>query len=486
LSFILITLNFDFITNPNSITSVSQIFWSSLTRLPMQNGAVSYGIMALFFTTWLFSAIVFSSETVESGNEKNWLRSLTITAGISAAISLIIGVFQATSLASLAAFSPATEVELLEKVSRIGGLLTSFYGWIFAILVILGYFLVRDRLNQGVQKINWGWLAAPLWLIMVIWGTNSTNLKVIHADMAYKTADQFISSNQWLISTKLYEYALDLAPNEDYYYLFLGKSYLEYAKTIEDETERKNFVQRAESDLKIAQKINPLNTDHTANLARLFGWWATKTEDPVTRLERGQVASAYYATALKLSPNNSTLWGEWAILFMDILNQPDEARLKLEHALNLDPAYSFTLGLMGDYYVEIAHNQADQALQNENLTKAATYYQEAVAVAKSAENSLKIGYLVSLGNINIELATRDPENIDPQLLRKAIEAYQGAVDAKPSANDLYRIEEQIARLFFQLADYPSALNHAQAAYDSAPEDQKERLSTFVAEIQALP
>lgn len=486
LSLILVTLDYNFVSNPNSITSASTIFWSSLTRLLMQNGAVSFGIMALFLTTWLFSAVVYTSEINEPCNNKTWLRSFAITAGISAVVGLFMGLFQANALASLAAFSPATEDELLEKVSRIGGLLTNFYGWVFAMLIVLGFFLVRERMNQGIQKVNWGWTAAPIWLVMVIWGTNTTNLKVIHADIAYKMADPFASSNQWIISSKLYEYALDLAPNEDYYYLFLGKSYLEYAKTIEDETERKNFVQRAEGDLKIAQEINPLNTDHTANLARLFGWWASKTEDQATRLERGEVASDYYATALRLSPNNSTLWGEWAILFMDMLNQPEEARLRLEHALDLDPAYSLTQGLMGDYYVQLARNQFDPTMKDENLLKAAGYYQEAVVVAKSAENSLKIGYLVSLGNVYIELASRDPENLDPELLVQAVESYQGAVDAQPSASDLYRIEEQIARLYVQLSDKSNALNHAQAAFDSAPEDQKERLTTFIAQIQALP
>ena len=486
LSLILITLDFNYVSNPDSITTVSTIFWSSLTRLPMQNGAISFGIMALFLTTWLFSAIVFTSEITKLGNEKNWLRSFAIIAGISSVISLVKGLLQANALASLAAFSPTTEEELLEKVSRIGGLLTNFYGWVFAILAVLGFFLVRERMNQAVQKVNWGWVAAPLWLVMVIWGTINTNFKVIQADIAYKMADPFMSSNQWIISSKLYEYALDLAPNEDYYYLFLGKSYLEYAKTIEDETERKNFVQRAESDLKIAQEINPLNTDHTANLARLYGWWASKTEDQATRLERGEIASAYYATALKLSPYNSTLWGEWAILFMDLLNQPEEGRLRLEHALALDPAYSFTQGLMGDYYVQLARNQSDPAVKEENLLKAASYYKEAVAVAKSAENSLKIGYLVSLGNVYIELASQDPENLDPQLLAQAVDAYQGAVEAKPSTNDLYRIEEQIARLYVQLSDKVNALIHAQAAFELAPEDQKERLTTFIAQIQVLP
>jgi hypothetical protein len=69
---------------------------------------------------------------------------------------------------------------------------------------------------------------------------------------------------------------------------------------------------------------------------------------------------------------------------------------------------------------------------------------------------------------------------------QAIGSYQEAVAAKPSSSDLYRIEEQIARLYVQLSDKANAMAYANAALDAAPEDQKERLMTFVAQIQALP
>jgi tetratricopeptide (TPR) repeat protein len=393
---------------------------------------------------------------------------------------------QANSLARLTAFSPTNDVELLAKVSRIGGLLTQYYVWVFLIVFTAGLFLVIDQFNQIFLPVRWGWLFAPALLVLVIWGSYRTNLKVVQADIAYKMAEPFASSNQWLVATLLYNRALELAPNEDYYYLFLGRSYLEYAKSIQDEAGRQDLVQRAERDLQEAQKINPLNTDHTANLARLYSWWASKTDDSTIREERGQVSSDYYARSTTLSPNNSTLWGEWAILLMDILNRPEEARQKLEHALSLDPAYSLTLGLMGDYYIQLAHSQTDPSQKEGDLAKAIDYYQQAVKVAKSTENTNKIGYLVSLGNIFVERASKDPENLNPQFISQAIDFYQKAVEAKPSSSDLYRIEEQIARLYFQLSDKANALVHAEAALEAAPEDQKEGLNAFLAQIQSMP
>ncbi len=486
LALILISLNYDYISNPGNVTSPLSIYWSSLTSLSTREGFFSFGILALFLTTWLFSALVFSAELPEINDQKTWLKSFGIVLAVSAGVSLINGVMQANSLASLEAFSPTNDVELLSKISKIGGLLTQYYVWVFLLVFVCGLLLVIERFDQVFQPVRWGWVFAPLWLILVIWGTHSTNLKVIQADISYKMAEPFAASNQWLVATLLYDRALDLAPNEDYYYLFLGRSYLEYAKTIQDEAGRQDLVERAKRDLQEAQRINPLNTDHTANLARLFSWWASKTDDPASRDERGKISSNSYARATTLSPNNSTLWGEWAILLMDILNQPEAARQKLEHALNLDPAYSLTLGLMGDYFVQSAHSQAEESQKETDLSKAIDYYQQAVKVAKSTENISKIGYLVSLGNIYVELASKDPENLDPQLILVAINFYQEAVKARPSSSDLYRIEEQIARLFIQLSDKANALVHAKAAFEAAPDDQKESLTAFLAQVQAMP
>ena len=89
-------------------------------------------------------------------------------------------------------------------------------------------------------------------------------------------AEPFPKAGQWKVATFLYKRALELTPKEDHYYLFLGRSYLEQAKITDTTTDQDNLVLQAENDLKVAQSINPLNTDHTANLARLYTWWAGK------------------------------------------------------------------------------------------------------------------------------------------------------------------------------------------------------------------
>ena len=220
------------------------------------------------------------------------------------------------------------------------------------------------------------------------------------------------------------------------YYLFLGRSYLEQAKTEINADNQQALVQQAEKDLKVAQRINPLNTDHTANLARLYGWWASQAPDDQTRLERGGIASDYYNKALQLSPHNSTLWGEWAILSMDVLRQSDQAYQHLMQALALDDEYNWTQGLLGDYFNKLAHSQSDAAAKKENLLKAGEYYAKAFNVSKSADRTQKIGYLINLGNISYEVASLDPQNLDKQMISNAIDAYLEALTLKPKNDDL--------------------------------------------------
>ena len=158
-----------------------------------------------------------------------------------------------------------------------------------------------------------------------------------------------------------------MLPKEDHYYLFLGRSYLEQAKVTDTTADQDSLVLQAETDLKVAQSINPLNTDHTANLARLYTWWAGKATNTATRSERAQKASDYYALAVTISPNNSTLWDEWAILFMKVLGQSQQALERLQHALDLDPKFSYTQGLLGDYYFNTASSQTDASAKQQAI-----------------------------------------------------------------------------------------------------------------------
>jgi Flp pilus assembly protein TadD len=62
--------------------------------------------------------------------------------------------------------------------------------------------------------------------------------------------------------------------------------------------------------------LNPLNTDHTANLARLNTRWSQLAADSAVQAERVNEAEFFYQKAISLSPQNSIIRNEYAGLFM--------------------------------------------------------------------------------------------------------------------------------------------------------------------------
>jgi tetratricopeptide (TPR) repeat protein len=299
-------------------------------------------------------------------------------------------------------------------------------------------------------------------------------------------AEPFTQNDQWQVATFLYKRALELTPKEDHYYLFLGRSYLEQAKITDTTTDQDNLVLQAEKDLKVAQSINPLNTDHTANLARLYTWWAGKATITSVRADRAQKASDYYETAVTLSPNNSTLWDEWAVLYMQVIGQAQQALERLQHALNLDAKYSFTQGLLGDYYMTIANSQSDVVTKKQTLLSAAGYYRTAADVAKYTDTTSKASYLVSLSNVYIQIASVDPANIDQEQLQKAINVLLESIKAGLSSSDLWKVQEALAKLYLQLGDKANTLYYANQALSGASTTETSVIENLITKAQTLP
>ncbi len=477
-------LGYNYVSNANRNTSVLRILGDSLAALPNQNNATSYGIFALAAVTLLVGSLLFASENTSVKDLRGWGKAVGVTLSVGVTGMIIYWFWQAATLAGLASYTPANTDQLIIQVNRIGGLLTNFYVWIFLLLLGLGYLLGRE-LPAKTKQGGVGWVISAAMLLVVVVLVVRTNLRIVHADITFKMAEPFAKGDTWGLASLLYQHAISQAPDEDYYYLFLGKSYLEQAKTLQDINEKSALVQRAEVDLKSAQKINPLNTDHTANLARLYSWWAGQTTDAVERKTRGEKSSEYYARALVLSPNHSTLWGEWAILFMDLLDQPEAALERLQHAVQLDPEYNFTQGLLGDYYITLASRAQEKSDKTVAFQQAIDYYDAAVRYSVGRDSGSKAQYLLSKGNVYIQWASLDSPP-DAARLDLAIQAYLDGLKAGPNASDIWRVDEQISRLYVQKFDKENALSYANQALEKAPETQRDRLSQFIQQIQQLP
>ncbi len=230
-------------------------------------------------------------------------------------------------------------------------------------------------------------LAALAFLVIV-----NVNLQTVQADTYYKSGLSFESANDWESSVVLYREASSLEPQEDYYYLFLGRALLQLGQFTQPGTPtlpenldqiatgdlpslierglrsgtREDILRSAHASLMAARRLNPLNTDHSANLARLHRAWAftdagtaANLNDPnslrelllsdpdLVNRDRLDRSLAYYRQTLSLSPNNAGLWNELATVQF-ILNDLAGAQATLQRSLDLDQRFSPTYLLLGD------------------------------------------------------------------------------------------------------------------------------------------
>ncbi len=473
---ILMTLGFDYMSNSQNSKSAMGILWNSLTRVGTGGTSISYGVLALVLTSWLVISVIVAAESFNFEDDSTWLKMLGMILGGSILVGFFFWAWHAGSLAALASATATNLDGVLAQIGRYESLLTHFYVYLF--LVVLGgaFFFVDEWPAKATAPAWYGAVAAPLALVVVALLASYTNLRIIQADIAFKLADPFTRQNQWNVAIAVYDRANALAPSEDYYYLFLGRAYLEEAKTLTDNTQRDNLIVQAESDLKKAQSISPLNTDHTANLGRLYSLWATYTTDPKLRQQRAQISSDYFSKAVMLSPQNARLWDEWALLAMNIMNQPQEAYQRLSRAKEIDPYYDWTYGLIGDYYVRATQTITDTQKKNQELQQAVENYQQAIKLVGSSDAQMKYNYVLALGGAQTQL----------QQPQAAIDTYLQAIQLIPNSSDTWKIQQAIAQLYVQTGDKNAALQYAQNALQNAPDTQKPSLQTLVTQLSGQP
>ena len=224
------------------------------------------------------------------------------------------------------------------------------------------------------SRATWVVVSAILLTVVGI----ALNLNQIAADVYHKQGTLFDSQGQYADSTYAYEQAISLAPTQAYYYLFLGRAYLEVAKgatatplsppfqptlqsllTITPATVgrmgRIDALRSAEIVLLKARDLEPLNPDHYANLARLYRLWGDSTDK-----SKLADASKYYQQATTLSPHSAQLYSEWTMTSLD-QGQTSSALTEAQRAVALDPQFALTHVVLGDVY--LAEHKDDPALQ---------------------------------------------------------------------------------------------------------------------------
>lgn len=469
---ILIVLGYNFLSASQLGSSPIQIIWASLTKLKADSTTSSYGILLLALMSAIIPTILFTSEQEQVRNRLDFFRACVYVSGSGILIAGLYWFIHATALSSLVATQVNTVGEILLRVKQYENLLSIFYAALFLLLLLLagGIFLSVDRAAHLPSAKASGWISliigGLIWILII----GKSNMQVIKADIAFKMAESFAKQETWPVSIEIYKHAIELAPREDYYYLFLGRAYLEQGKTLGDAGERDQFFTQAEADLLMAQKLNPLNTDHTANLARLYSLWSLYSSDEKSKQERFQKSNSYFEKAVSLSPNNARLWDEWAVLQMGDDRHYSEAMPLLLRAYELDPSYDWTVYLLGEYYAKEAQMKEGQE-KNDAVQKALSNYLKAASLTNDV--SLKVNYLLNLAQFSIK-----ENQIVP-----AISALEEVLSYVPNGSESWKYENLLAQLYREMGKLDLALLHAQRALTLSPDDQRQKIEEFIKNLE---
>ncbi len=383
--FIFLTFVFIYTTNPQGLRSGIDLLFSSITQRMVGGQPVgSPAILLLMLFTWLITATL--GLTAEALRHRVapplgwWLRGYGLHALVVGAGWLLYGIIQGGRLAT-----GAGGTTLDEQLNHIASHF-AVYTVVIIVAIVLAATVyswphLRSRIPQGVGRPLLSLGVGAILAVAVFLVVDTVNIGLVRADIIYKQGQQFDSQANWITSIDLYRRALNARKTEDYYMLFLGRSFLEQAKVVRDQLRQGQpeglyqlssepdidevlaltqgqtsqmswfeLMRAAAVVLEEAQQVNPLNTDHTANLARLYRSWSDLAyDDPIMRQEMLERSISEYSMAVTLSPNAAHLWNERGNTYLAMGNRP-EAEASYLQSLALDPLYEQTYILLANFY----------------------------------------------------------------------------------------------------------------------------------------
>jgi tetratricopeptide (TPR) repeat protein len=372
----------------------------------------------------------------------------------------------------------------------------------------------------------------------------NVNIRTVQADTYYKQGLAYESAGAWESAVILYHQAAQLQPEEDFYYLFMGRGLLQFAAAASAANpvlpadlenistvdlldlverglrarDREDLMRASYAALVATQRLNPLNTDHSANLARLHRSWAfanamSPNDVPSNDVLRRIVATrpkdvdmakldrslAYYRQATSLSPQNAQLWNELASVQF-VMGDTEGALKTLDHSLALDQQYFQTYVLRGDLLATAGDRQG--AL--EAYRKAANYTRDDVGVLSAigvyrAQSSDPEGALATFRRI-VELQTAALNSSQSQLanlealashaggygnlLRTAAErrdALNGTIASQKS--QLHLSYRNMALILRDMGHMAEALEAAAKAQSLANDSERPTIDALIADLQ---
>jgi len=91
-----------------------------------------------------------------------------------------------------------------------------------------------------------------------------------------------------------------------------------------------------------------------------------------------------------------------------------------------------------------------------------------------------------LANVYVVVAGLDPQNVDREQLQQAIDVLLESTDAGIGANDLWKVQEAVAKLYMQLGEKTLAQYYANQALGGAPSSATSRIQELITQTLTMP
>ncbi len=480
-AFLLGTLAFDFINNPDRLGNATEIFVRSLTTKYYPEPMQAYGALMIVVFTWVLFGVIGLSEFDREGlfehqRSKRWPMAIVIYASVSLVGFRVFAGLVAGHQAALTRIQVTSLDQIVDVADTLSNLLGFYYGLIFVVMLLMGWVLMqesrRPRASAGLVSLS---VLGVLMLVSIV-VMRDFNYNLIRADIIFKQGGAFANSraaNEKQVGIQHYDRSIGYAPREDYYYLFLGKALLELAQSDEIPSEqREPLFLETEDVLLEAREINPLNTDHSANLARFYKSWAARIamELQATDLDADQVLQLterrqgllqqsvdHYEIALTLSPQNPILWNELAQLYAIDLDSEEKFQETIAQSLTVDDEFEQTWMLIGD----IRSSQGD-------IDGAIEAYREALEIQNDCTVRRVVGTLMG----------------QQGRWEETISFLEASTEICAEDRDLWEMYRVLAIAYTNQGDMASALRAAQIALESAPEAQRPVVEQLIEQLQA--
>jgi tetratricopeptide (TPR) repeat protein len=544
---ITMVLVWDFAINQTGVQGALNILWQSFAARidPATHQPVgSPALLILVLVTWLLGGVIGLAELYRTWRPGNggfrWSVNALIYAAVMLAVFFVYGTWQ-TSLTQIGG------IQGLEVFQHIASYLDLFD----SLLLVAGVILAAAVFFADRRYAPARWFGASPVLSMasaaVLAGLafliiSRANVQIVQADIFYKQAQAYEDAGAWDGAIVLYDQAARMEPSEDFYYLFLGRALLEYSSQAQpgnaslpvklsgvatsdllplaEQTlfapdgalkaglSRDELIRASHVILEGAQRLNPLNTDHTANLARLFRTWAlaqavapnqspdNQTLRRLVKTDPGQIdmsllneSLSQYEHATALSPHNAQLWNEQASVRY-IMGDTQGALADVNRSLELDNQYYQTYLLKGDVLAEAgdklgalaAYKQVAAMRPNDGAVQSAIgVYSAQLGDTQAALDAFKrvIGMeSAAAASVQKQLDALHVQGQDSDAQRQAL---QGTLDAHKG--QLYATYRNQALVLRDAKRYDEAIAAAQLALSNATPGDQAAVQQLIRDLQ---